>query len=428
MDKNLKEKSLFYYLLQAPVIVAALGYFVDIYDLLLFSIVRVPSLKALGFEGAALLDKGVLLINIQMAGLVVGGIYWGILGDKKGRRSVLFGSIFIYSAANFLNGFVTNIEQYALLRFIAGVGLAGELGAGVTLVAEILPKKIRGYGTTLIASVGLLGAVMAYFVAKYFDWHIAYMIGGGLGLCLLLLRVGVSESSIYKTVRQQVDINKGNFLSLFTNKKRFFKYLRCILIGLPVWFAIGILVTFSPEISNIMGIKGVEAGKAVMCCYIGLSLGDLGSGLLSQLLKSRKRAIAFFLLLSIVSFCTYLTIPATPGWLYATCGLIGFSVGYWAMFVTIAAEQFGTNLRSTVASTVPNFIRGSVVPLTMLFLYIARHWGLVTSAWILGGLCLVTAFTALFFMEETFHRDLDFVETDQPASSQVNEPANAMVY
>ena len=257
-------------LFSIPVIVAALGYFVDIYDLLLFSIVRVPSLHALQVPDDQLLSKGIYLINMQMAGMLIGGIFWGILGDKKGRLSVLFGSILLYSAANIANGFVTNIDQYALLRFIAGIGLAGELGAGITLVAEVLPKEIRGYGTSLVASVGVLGAVLAYFVADMYDWRIAYFIGGGLGLALLVLRFNVFESGIFKHIKEK-NTSRGNFFMLFTSKKRLLKYLRCIMIGLPIWFVIGILITFSPEFGKAIGLtEPVNAGKAVMFSYIGL--------------------------------------------------------------------------------------------------------------------------------------------------------------
>ena len=294
----MSQPSKFRQLLQVPVIVAALGYFVDIYDLLLFSIVRVPSLKYLGVPEGELLEKGVFLINMQMAGMLIGGILWGVLGDKKGRLSVLFGSIVLYSLANIANGFVTGVEQYAVLRFIAGIGLAGELGAGITLVSEILPKEIRGYGTALVASVGVLGAVLAYFVADLFDWQIAYFIGGGLGLLLLLLRVSVFESGIFKDLKEK-PVTRGNFFSLFTSSRQFYKYLNCILIGLPIWFVIGILVTFSPEFGKALGVAApIKAGKAIMFAYIGLSLGDFSSGFLSQSLGSRRRVVLLFILLT----------------------------------------------------------------------------------------------------------------------------------
>ncbi|MGC4235830.1 MAG: MFS transporter [Niabella sp.] len=393
-----------------PVIVAALGYFVDIYDLLLFSIVRVNSLTDLGYAGTELMDQGIVLINMQMAGMLVGGILWGVLGDKKGRLSVLFGSILLYSLANLGNGFVQTAGQYAILRFIAGVGLAGELGAGITLVAEILPKEIRGYGTSLVAAFGLLGAVLANIMAELFDWRTAYFIGGGLGLVLLLLRVSIKESGIYKKIKASSH-QKGNFLSLFNNRKRLYKYIRCILIGLPIWFVIGILMTFSPEIAAARGIEYVVAGKAVMYGYIGLSSGDIMSGLLSQYLRSRKKAAAVFIVLTGLALATYLYYPwQSYNGIYACCGLLGFSIGYWALFVTIAAEQFGSNLRATVATTVPNFIRATVVPLSFVFLYLTNKTNLITAAVITGAATILIAIIALFFMEETFTRSLDFVE------------------
>lgn len=398
-------------LFQIPVIVAALGYFVDIYDLLLFSIVRVQSLKDVGVSDSGMLNEGIYLINMQMGGLLIGGILWGILGDKKGRLSVLFGSILIYSLANIANGFVTSVDQYAILRLIAGIGLAGELGAGITLVAEVLPKEIRGYGTSLVASVGLLGAVLAYFIAEQFAWRNAYFIGGGLGLMLLVMRVSVFESGIFTQVKEQA-VARGNFLHLFSSKKQFLKYLRCILIGLPVWFVAGILMTFSPEFGKELHLDGpIVAGKAVMWEYIGLSIGDLSSGILSQYFNSRKKVLGMFLALTAALVAVYLFVPlhSTTAF-YAVCSCLGFAVGYWALFVTIAAEQFGTNLRATVATTVPNFVRGSINIMTPLFLLFRGEFGIIQGAGLLGLLTLAIAFLGLWKMEETFGKDLNFLE------------------
>lgn len=404
-------KSILKQVLQPPVVIAALGYFVDIYDLLLFSIVRVPSLQAIGLSGDELLKEGIYLINVQMAGLLVGGILWGILGDKRGRLSVLFGSILLYSLANIANGFVTTVPQYAFLRFVAGIGLAGELGAGITLVAEILPKNIRGYGTTLVASVGLFGAVLAYFVAEFTNWQVAYMIGGVLGLSLLALRYSVSESGMFNSVKER-NIGRGNFLQLFTDTKLLKKYAQCILIGLPIWYVIGILVTFSPEFAVNFQVKGViAAGKAVMFCYIGLSCGDLASGMLSQYLKSRREVVLLFLSLTTLAIVLYLSLSGmSTSMFYFNCFLLGVSIGYWALFVTIAAEQFGTNLRATVATTVPNFIRGAVVPLTFSFELLREQTGMIPSAWIVGLVTVVIALIALWRMQESFGKDLNYVE------------------
>lgn len=393
--------------------VAALGYFVDIYDLLLFSIVRVQSLKDLGFQEADLLSKGVLLINIQMAGLLIGGVLWGILGDLRGRLSVLFGSIIMYSAANFLNGFVQNIEQYAVLRFIAGVGLAGELGAGITLISEIMPKRIRGFGTTIVASVGILGAVFGALLGDVVSWRTAYIIGGIMGFAILLLRVGVTESGMFHKAKKTAS-NRGNFLILFKSGDRFVKLLSCILIGVPIWYVVGILLTFAPEFGKAMGMIDLPtAGKAVMYGYIGLSIGDLSSGLVSQYLESRKKAILAFLIISTIGVALHLSLnhgaTSTAGF-YTTCVLMGIGVGYWAMFIQVAAEQFGTNIRSTVTTSVPNFVRGAVIPLTAGFQYGSPRVGVVSTAIILGLITLSVTLTALWKLEESFHKDLDYHE------------------
>ena len=403
-------------LLSVPVIVAALGYFVDIYDLLLFGIVRKPSLIGLGFEdGDQLTIMGEHLLQVQMGGLLVGGIIWGILGDKRGRLSVLFGSILLYSLANIANGMVTNVTQYAILRFVAGIGLAGELGAGVTLVSEILPTRLRGYGTSLIAAVGVLGAVFANLVVKEFDWRVAYYIGGGLGLCLLIARVSVFESGIFLKLREQEkQVSRGNFFMLFNNRSRFLKFMGCILIGLPLWYGIGILITFSPEFAKALGITGpITAGNSIMYSYLGLTLGGTLSGLISQKLESRKKTVGLFVLFMMAGITLYLYQPSTsPDIFYLTTFILGVGFGYWAIFVTVAAEQFGTNLRSTVATTTPNFIRGTVIPLTLLFNYFRNDLGMgwITGAMVIGIMTVVIALASLRLIQETFHRDLNFVE------------------
>ena len=394
-----------------PVIVAALGYFVDIYDLVLFSIVRVPSLKGIGISGAELIDKGVMLLNMQMIGMLLGGILWGILGDRKGRLKIMFGSIFIYSLANLANGMVSSIEAYAALRFVAGVGLAGELGAGITLVSEVLHKSIRGYGTMIVAAVGVSGAILANFVAKSFDWRTAFYIGGVLGLLLLILRISVSESGMFKGM-EGTSLRRGNFLSLFTSRDRFGRFLHSILIGLPSWFVVGVLITFSPEFAKVLNVQGpVGAGNAVMYCYMGLVAGDLVSGLLSQLFKSRKKVILLFLVLTVAAVGAYFGASGvSAATFYLICGLLGFGIGYWAIFVTVAAEQFGTNLRATVATTVPNFVRGMTVPITMLFQIVRKPLGIENGALAVGALTLLIALFSLSRLQETFHKDLDYFE------------------
>ena len=400
-------------LFSVPVIVAALGYFVDIYDLLLFSIVRRASLISLGVAEIDLLAQGEHLLRVQMAGLLVGGLIWGIMGDKLGRLSVLFGSILLYSLANIANGFVTSVDQYAWLRFIAGIGLAGELGAGVTLVSEILPANLRGYGTTIIATVGLLGAVVGNFLSKMYDWQTSYFIGGGLGLMLLVARVSVFESGMFLKSKEK-HIERGNFFQLFTKRSRFLKFMGCIFIGLPLWYIIGILITFSPEFAKALGIDGaVSAGDAVMYSYIGLAVGDLLSGVSSQLVGSRKKILKVFLLISLAFIVGYLFLPIkTIGFFYFACFCLGVGAGFWALFVTVAAEQFGTNLRSTTATTVPNFIRGTVIPLTLAFKVLREQIGIIYGALLIGILTIIIAFIALKLIDETYGRDLNFEEID----------------
>jgi len=407
-----QEKTNLQYLFSIPVIVAALGYFVDIYDLLLFGIVRIPSLKDLGLNEAEVSTIGASILNWQMTGLLLGGILWGVLGDKKGRLSVLFGSILTYSLANIACGFVQNPDMYKVIRFVAGIGLAGELGAGITLVSESLPKQLRAIGTSLVAGIGLLGAVFAYFTVEIFAWRTAYFIGGGMGITLLLLRIGVFESGAFSAIKEQKHIIKGNFFSFFTNKDRLVRYLKCIAIGLPTWFVIGILTTFSNEFGKALNIaEPIKPGLAIMWCYVGLSVGDLLSGFLSHALHSRKKAVGLMMLFTLFFACLYLFYGLhTTTQLYGGCLLMGTGIGYWAMFVTIGAEQFGTNLRATAATTIPNMVRGTVVGMTALFGFLKPTWGVIYAGASVGLICFVLGFLAIATISETHNRDLDFLE------------------
>lgn len=394
------------------VLVAALGYFVDIYDLLLFGIIRVKSLQDLGLAGAALKTTGLFLLDVQMYGMLVGGIIAGVIGDKRGRLSVLFGSIVCYSLANIANGFVTTVPQYAVARFIAGLGLAGELGAGITLVAELMKKESRGYGTAIVASVGILGAIVASLVGEIWTWRVAYFIGGGLGLALLLLRVGVLESGMFQTAKAS-HAGRGQFFMLFRDRSKLLRYLAVILIGVPIWYVIALLVVLSPELGAALGMPvAPSAGRAILFAYAGLVVGDLGSGLLSQWLKTRKKIVGAFILFTGVSIVVYFTAGRTSlNAFYACCSLLGVATGYWAVFMTIAAEQFGTNIRATVTTTAPNFVRGSVPLLTWLFRTLEKPLGIVGSAATVGALTLAVALGALLMLHETYGKDLDYLES-----------------
>jgi MFS family permease len=402
-----------YGIFSIPVIVGALGYFVDIYDLLLFGIIRKQSLADLGLTPKQVTSVGEDIISIQMAGLLIGGIIWGIMGDKRGRLSVLFGSIVLYSLANIANGMVTNTTQYAIVRFIAGVGLAGELGAGITLVSELLSKEKRGIGTSLVAGIGLTGAVFAYFISKAFDWRICYYIGGGMGLLLLLLRISVFESGMYHQVKN-MKVARGNFLMFFNNRERFKKYILSILVGLPTWYVIGVLVSFSDQFANSFGIReDVNPGKAIMYAYVGISIGDVLIGLLSQWLRSRKKALYIFYGITFVFMVLFfMQRDGSADRMYWLCAGLGFGTGFWAIFVTMAAEQFGTNLRATAATTVPNMVRGSLPLIILLFKSLRSSMDYAVAGMITGGIVMVITIIAAAFTKETFAKDLNYIEED----------------
>ena len=415
--KTFTRKEKLKYLFSLPVIVAALGYFVDIYDLLLFGIVRIPSLESLNID----LEKaGTFIQDWQMFGLVLGGILWGVLGDKKGRLSVLFGSIIVYSSANIACGliphiqFIDQLNAYAGLRFIAGIGLAGELGAGITLVAESLPKELRAIGTSIVAGFGLMGAVVANFTVKLTDdWTMAYFIGGGLGFLLLIFRIGVAESGIYKDIDHLGSSSKGNFFSFFTDLDRFKRYLRCIAIGLPTWFCIGILAMLADKFAEPLGIKGIlSPGEAIMWAYIGISVGDLLSGFISHWFKSRKKAIFWMIMFTMLGVLLMIfSAYKTPQMYYFYCVWLGLGTGYWAMFVTLGAEQFGTNIRSTAATTIPNMVRGMLIPMNLLFVLFSRNFGsIITGVIVLGVIVFALAIYSTLSISETHNKDLDFLD------------------
>jgi MFS family permease len=398
------------------IIVASLGYFVDIYDLILFNVVKKSSLLSLGFLPDQLKDLEIFLFNCQMGGMLTGGILWGILGDKKGRLKVLFGSILLYSLANIANAYVWDLNSYAVIRFIAGVGLAGELGAGITLISEMMKKEKRGYGTMIVVTFGALGAVFAALIANKFNWQTSYWVGGIMGLCLLLLRVGAFESGMFKSMEQKKkEIKTGNFFMLFNNKQRLGKYILCIVMGLPVWYVVGILISLSESYfeNKLFTLTGdISTGSAVMYCYIGLSVGDLLSGVLSQIFKSRLKVVFGYLIFSVFVIAFYLfgMNGKSPEFFYFICVLLGIGTGYWALFVTIAAEQFGTNIRSTATSTVPNFVRGAVIPITNSFKYLVPAVGLVSGSIIVGAVCISLAILSSILLKESFHKDLDYLE------------------
>lgn len=401
-----------------PVVFAALGYFVDMYDLLLFSIVRESSLAGVGvslLNKEAVVAASAFVINWQMLGLLLGGILWGIMGDKKGRLSVLLGSITLYSIATFASAFVHTLDQYALARFISGIGLAGELGAGITLISEILPKNKRGLGTTLVASLGVLGTTAAYLTFKLTqDWRLCYKIGGVLGVLLLFLRFSVFESGLFEKTKTTQAI-RGNFWMFFTNRLRFKKYITAVLIGMPIWYMVGILINFSNRFAKeFYPNSAVESGKAIMLSYVFGALGGLLIGHISQYFKSRKKAYTLYLLIGVIGIFLYFS-----NWnhsderMYFICSLIGFSNGIWALLATIWAEQFGTNIRATAATSIPNMVRATLPLMNLLFVDLFQHqwhWDLIKSGYITGWVIMLLSFVAFYHVEETYDKDLDYIE------------------
>ncbi|MBS0287108.1 MAG: MFS transporter [Proteobacteria bacterium] len=395
------------------IMVSALGYFVDVYDIILFAVLRVPSLKALGLSPEEITSVGLDLLNFQLVGMLLGGVVWGMLGDKRGRLSILFGSIILYSLANFANAFVTDVTQYAVLRFLAGFGLAGEFGAGITIVSELMSTQKRGIGTTIITAAGVLGGITGGLVGNLFTWKTAYMIGGGAGFVLLLLRLSLVESTLYLSVKQQKNIAKGSLFAFIKNPQLLKRYIQCLFIGIPFWVFIGIYMTLAPEIGRLLNVQGViTTGFAILFFNIGLGLGEFSSGLYSQWCGSRKKAVFIFQAICFGVLVTFLSLnDITPALFYFFCSLLGFGVGNWAVFMVMSTEQFGTNLRATVTVSLPNMVRGMGVPLTLLITALKPTLGLLMILGLIGGASLILAMISLVFLPETFSRKLDFVET-----------------
>lgn len=394
--------------------VVALGYFVDIFDITLFGMLRVQSLKDLGYQGDDLLILGQKLLNIQMAGMLLGGVIFGILGDKKGRLGSLFASIILYSIGNLANAFVTDITSYSICRFLAGIGLAGELGLGVTLVVEILPKEARGLGTAFIATIGVLGAVVAGLVVEFVPWRQCYIAGGVMGLLLLFLRVQVKESSMFKNLHSNESITKGSLTHLFfSSKDKLSRFLKCILVGVPIWFVAGIVMALSPELAAGLGVsEPVLASRSIAISYLGLALGDFLSGVLSQVYKSRKKVLLGFEVFTILSlgFMFLFSNGKSDTYFYVICFLVGVGAGFWALFVTVSSEQFGTNLRATVTTMVPNIVRGSLILMNLYHSYLRTSYGFMHATIITGVTVFFFCIIATLLLNETYGKDLNYYE------------------
>lgn len=393
------------------IVASALGFFVDLYDIIIVSIVRKPSLLAVGVPESDLLEKGVLLLNVQMVGMLLGGFLWGILGDKRGRLSVLFGSIVLYSAATFANAYATSFEVFLLLRFLAGVGLSGELGAGITLVSEQMPAGKRGLGPAIIGSFGMLGAIAGAYVGGHYAWQFTYQLGGIMGFALLVLRLGVLESGLYEGLKEKTAL-RGNLSIIFSQKRHWLRYLAVILMGFPGWFINGVVMTFTPEIAKSMGMAELPSVSGVFTAFfIGFTFGDFSCGLLSQWLQSRKKAIltyiSSFTLLLVLYF---LVAHRSVNLYYAIFLLMGVSVGYTIVLLTNAAEMFGTNIRSTVTTSSLNLLRASVIPQSLLFSALVPSLGAAKAAMVTGVCSIALAFFGYLQLEETFHKDLNYVD------------------
>lgn len=393
------------------VLAAGLGFFIDAFDLFLFNVYRIPSLKDLGVQGDDLTKVGEHLLSIQMWGMMAGGILTGVLADKKGRVAALFGSILLYSVANIANGFVHDVDSYAIIRFFAGMGLAGELGAGITLVGESMPPEKRGYGTILVATLGALGAVTAGLAGDFLPWRQAFISAGGAGFLLLLFRMKSMETGLYIESKKSTT-PKGSLIQLFRSPKRAVKYLSCILMGVPIWYSVGLLITLTPELAKWHQLEGVKLSTCFILFQVGIASGDLSSGILSQLFHSRKKVLLGYMLIAILATIAHFWLLYHNGNIAITSFLMGLGCGYLSVFVTATSEHFGTNLRVTVTATVTNFMRGAVVVLIPLHQWLEKTFQLtLTNGLLITGLLVwILALLATALLPDTYGKNLHFEE------------------
>lgn len=394
------------------VLVAGIGFFIDAFDLFLFNVYRIPSLKGLGLSGSELTHTGERLLSIQMAGMMLGGIITGIFADKKGRVKVLFGSILLYSLANFANAFVQDVNTYAIIRFLAGVGLAGELGAGITLVSESMTVEKRGYGTILVATLGALGAVTAGLIGDFLPWRQAFMAAGVAGGILLVMRLRSFEPAMFSDNNATAG-KRGSLVLLFSSPRRALRYVACILMGVPIWYSVGLLITLSPELAKDHGIDGLKLSTCFVLFQVGITVGDLLSGIVSQLLRSRKKVLIGFMTLGILATAYHFMLMSAGMEFYITSLLMGLGCGYLSVFVTTTAEHFGINLRVTVTATVTNFMRGAVVLLVPMHQGIERAFGLNLTGGLIATGCIVwaLALASALALPDTFGKSLAFTES-----------------
>jgi MFS transporter, putative metabolite:H+ symporter len=391
--------------------VAALGYFVDVYDLLIFGAERVESLQAVGVPKEDMKDVGILILNFQMAGLILGGFLFGILADKLGRLKVLFASILLYSVANIANAFVTTVPAFAGARFFAGIGLAGELGVALSWISESLERRQRTIATMIVSAIGLFGGIAAALVGSVCHWKTSYIIGGVMGLILLVLRISVKESKIF-IKNQFKDIKRGDLIELFGSRKQLYKYLLCVFAGAPAVVFINLYITLTPEFALAFGItEPVSVSTAIMVYLMVFAVSDILCGFLSKLMQKRKGPLLIYACMQIFATAYFLLAPPdTAMGYYYRCAFLGFSIGYWGILITNSVEQFGTNIRATVATSTPNLIRGLTIPASLIFTNLIPAYGLVRSGAIVGFSLIVISIISILLLKDKFENNLNFTE------------------
>lgn len=402
------------------ILVASLGYFVDAYDLIIASVVRSSAIVELGLAQVGTPEHtkyAQLFEYVQSAGILLGGIIFGVYSDKKGRKKALYYSIAIYSIANILNGLLSASVPfvgtvYCILRFICGFALAAELSIGIVMISETMKAKHRGYGTMIVVSFGILGAVLAAVLFEFIGihWQTLYLIGGIAGVLLLIFRFSVKETNPFLDLENQ-ESERGSWVMIFKNRRLLKILFNAILLGFPIYFFISIPIKFATDYGKELGLT-IKGTIPIIVFYIAMSVSDIIANYLCQLFENRKKVLYFYLGLCTISvFLLHFYPPTTPEqYFYLFSPLMGFASGYWALLITFTNEQIGTNIRSTYTTAVPNVVRSLFIPIQLLLTVLQPTFGTSTSVFYIGVLAVILALLGLYSLKETWGKNLKFID------------------
>jgi MFS transporter, putative metabolite:H+ symporter len=381
------------------------GYFIDIFDLVLFSTLRISS-----FEELKITDPTywtVVFFNLQMTGILVGGIFWGKMADIKGRSWSFMGTILVFSIANIINGLTSSLTVYGICRFIAGFGLAGEMGSGIALICEKVPDEKRSLYLGFVSSLGCIGAVLSGWLGDIVYWRYLFIGSGFAGILLTLLRKNLLEPDLFRKTAT-LNIPRGQWKTLFQSPPDLIRFILLIFLGIPMWYIIGILWSFSTEMTSTIGLNIFTSGQAILWGYVGVWMGDMLMPFVSQFLKSRIFTIQICLIMMLLGVIYLFQFqPHSLLSFQLTHIFLGFTIGYWAVYATLCGESFGTNIRALTSTSLPSLIRFSSIPMMIIYQY-GRDENELNIALGMGLTVLCISMITTYFIKDTFQKDIDF--------------------